>query len=158
LGASFHVKQSSRPTRPAIFLNQTMHSTCTDHVNRFAFRALVLRRARSIAKVLIEVAAEPYCLSAPASCTFREVRDVALFEVNPGTGTAFTLGSWPQPVGRNDFPRRRTPPSSRTKIAAPLGPPLPLRSQALQRTGPLPIGSPTRPNTGAALAALRNDI
>jgi len=36
-------------------------------------------------------------------------------------------------------------PSSRNKIAASHGPPLALRSQAMQRSGSLPAGSPTRP-------------
>jgi hypothetical protein len=144
--ASFHVKQSSRLTRRMTILDSTKHSTCADHVNCGAFRAPVLRLDRSIGQVFIDLAVEPHCLSVPASCPFRQARDhVALFEMNPGTGTAVTSGPWRQPVGCNDFPRRRAPPSLRTKIAAPHSPPLSLRSQAMQRTRPLPSGSPTRP-------------
>jgi hypothetical protein len=40
----------------------------------------------------------------------------------------------PQPVERNDFPRTCGP-SSRSKIAASHGPPLALRSQAMQQSG-----------------------
>ena len=91
LCASFHVKQSSRSTRRMTMLDSTMSSTCADHPTCGAFRAPVLRRGRSIAQVLIDLAVKPPCLSAPASCPFREARDhVALFEVNPGAGMAVT--------------------------------------------------------------------
>jgi len=87
----------------------------------------------------------------PAYCCrrhdlFRKVHDhVALFEVNLGIGTAIASDPMLQPADPDDFPRRRTPPSSRSKILLSLGPPLALRSQAMQRSRPSPSGSPTRP-------------
>lgn len=98
-------------------------------INSTALRLVSLSRRVRCASLPVPARTSFSCMAVPPTCPFRQVRDpVALFEVNPGIGTPEVSGSWPQLVGCDDFPRRRAPPSSRDKIAAPRGPPLPLRS------------------------------